>query len=188
MTIGTSLKQFSLKQQLGTLIVLAVLFLSGVMALGMRGIQAGVMAVNEVGRIRLPSVDGLAMIQAGQYALTMRILETAIWENDYQAQQHFNEVLHAKAEAWAMIQKGWQRYEPLPQTAEEARLWQQFLPAWRAWQQRPHFTLGDLTTTPRLACVAAARPCIECDHRSFGDGQCLAPASASTFSPVLSAI
>lgn len=136
MTIGTSLKQFSLKQQLGTLIVLAVLFLSGVMALGMRGIQAGVMAVNEVGRIRLPSVDGLAMIQAGQYALTMRILETAIWENDYQAQQHFNEVLHAKAEAWAMIQKGWQRYEPLPQTAEEARLWQQFLPAWRAWQQQ----------------------------------------------------
>jgi len=35
----------------------------------------------------------------------------------------------------AQIDKGWALYEPLPQEAEEAKVWQEFVPAWGAWKK-----------------------------------------------------
>jgi methyl-accepting chemotaxis protein len=73
------------------------------------------------------------------------------WENDYQAQGQFNEVLKAKQAAWDNINRGWKIYEPLPQTEEEAVLWQQFLGQWNAWKET------DAAITPTIEALSKSR-------------------------------
>lgn len=127
-------KNLTVKTKLSTLIVIAAAALAIVAGVGLRGIARINHAQEEVSANRLPSVLGLGILNEAQTAIRMRTAQTAIWENDYKAQDKFAENLARKREAWERAEKGWKLYEPLPQTAEEAALWKAFLVDWQAWK------------------------------------------------------
>src|ERR1051326_2594575 len=89
-------------------------------------------ALYEVGVVRLPSLQGLDMIEdamTGIKASEQTLLVSGIDEATLAKQ------LELQKQAWDLAEKGWNLYEPLPQTEEEALKWQAFIPAWNAWKR-----------------------------------------------------
>jgi methyl-accepting chemotaxis protein len=109
--------------------------LAAVGLVGFTGIRELGAAMNDVGVVRLPSVQGLLEISEGQTAVKAATLSAALYENDYSAQDQFVKALEQRAKAWANIDGGWKLYEPLPQTPEEATLWKQFEAEWNEWKR-----------------------------------------------------
>jgi methyl-accepting chemotaxis protein len=98
---------------------------------GYYGAVKGEDSVEEIGGVRLPSVDSLQIIHAEAEGIrgSMRTLSIPGLSADVRDRQYEN-----LAEARQHYEAAWKVYEPLPQTEEEARLWQQFVPAWNAWR------------------------------------------------------
>ena len=87
-------------------------------------------AIEEIGIVRLPSVEALmvlkevqATVAAAEYALLSTRFDPKSREAEHQ------KFITAKRRADAV----WKIYEPLPQTAEEAMVWKQFIPIWEQW-------------------------------------------------------
>ncbi|MYM36655.1 HAMP domain-containing protein [Duganella sp. FT94W] len=125
---------FKIKWKLVTLVALMMLALLVVGLAGYRGIAGVGDAVHEIGVVRLPSVQGLLAMSEGQTAVAAANLFAGTYASDVQAQSRFGEALEMRKKAWANIEAGWRRYEPLPQTAEEAVMWKQFTAEWAAWK------------------------------------------------------
>ena len=124
----------SVKAKLVLLLSIAVAALIVVGVTGWLGIRALTEDLKEVGEVRMPSILGLEIVNEGQTAVRSNNLTTAIWENDYKAQDKFANVLKKRKEVWDRIEKGWKLYEPLPQTKEEEVLWKQFVKEWDDWK------------------------------------------------------
>ncbi|MBI4667256.1 MAG: MCP four helix bundle domain-containing protein [Nitrospinae bacterium] len=88
--------------------------------------------LNEVGVVRLPSVQGLLMMAEGQASagMAMRTLTIAELELEKKKPQY-----ERMAKYLDKAERGWKIYEPLPQTTEEARMWQEFVPVWKKWRE-----------------------------------------------------
>ena len=127
-------KNLLIKWKLATLVAVMTVALLVVGVCGYAGIATVGNAVNEIGVVRLPSIQGLMMMNEGQTAVAAATLTAAIYENNYQAQDRFAEALQLRTKAWSNIEAGRKLYEPLPQTAEEAVLWKRFLEEWAAWK------------------------------------------------------
>jgi methyl-accepting chemotaxis protein len=127
-------KNLQIKFKLATLVLIMMVALTVVGAAGYAGISKVGGAVNEIGLVRLPSIQGLLAMSEGQTAVASATLYTAVYENDYHSQEKFSEALRLRQKAWAAIDAGWKKYEPLPQTAEEAVMWKQFTAEWAAWK------------------------------------------------------
>ncbi|MFO7749963.1 MAG: MCP four helix bundle domain-containing protein, partial [Desulfobacteraceae bacterium] len=123
------------QMKLGTKLILgfgAVALITLIVGIvGYYGAVKGEASVEEIGGVRLPSVDSLQIIHAEAESIrgTMRTLAISGLSRDVR-QQQFQDL----AEAREHYEAAWKVYEPLPQTEEEARLWQQFVPAWNAWR------------------------------------------------------
>ncbi|UTY60925.1 HAMP domain-containing protein [Massilia sp. erpn] len=136
-----------IKWKLATLVAIMLVALSIIGISGYSGINKVGNSVEEIGKVRMPSVEGLLVMSEGQTAVALATLRTAIWENDYKSQARFSEVLTLRQKAWASAEAGLKTYEPLPQTAEEAVLWKQFSEEWSAWKaadQKLATTIGAL--------------------------------------------
>jgi len=87
-------------------------------------------AIEEIGEVRLPSVQALLTLSEAQTAVDSAenaLLSTRLDPKAREAQhQRF-------AAAKQRADTAWKIYEPLPQTAEEAVVWKQFVPAWNRW-------------------------------------------------------
>ena len=127
-------KNLLIKWKLATLVAVMMAALLVVGISGYTGIATVGNAVNEIGVVRLPSIQGLMMMNEGQTAVAAATLTAAIYENNYQAQDKFAEALQLRTRAWSNIEAGRKLYEPLPQTPEEAVLWKRFLEEWAAWK------------------------------------------------------
>ena len=127
-------KNLLIKWKLAALVgvMMAALIVVGVT--GYAGIATVGSSVNEIGVVRLPSIQGLLQMSEGQTAVAAGTLSAAIYENNYQAQDKFREAQQLRAKAWASIDSGRKLYEPLPQTPEETVLWQRFQGEWAAWK------------------------------------------------------
>ncbi len=88
-------------------------------------------SINELGVVRMPSVDSLLIIQNSGEKIrgSMRTLTIAGLPEDIRERQY-----DAIATVREVYEKAWNIYEPLPQTQEEAALWKKFVPAWQAWR------------------------------------------------------
>ncbi len=117
------------KLMLGFSVVAVITLILGIV--GYYGAVKGEQAVQEVGGVRLPSVDSLQVIHAEAEGIrgTMRTLVIPGLPDEVRNRQYQN-----LKEARANYEAAWKVYEPLPQTPEEAKLWQQFVPAWNAWR------------------------------------------------------
>ena len=112
----------------GFMSVAAVTLLLGIV--GFFGLVRMENSIDEIGEVRLPSVDSLLVIQSEAQNIrgTMRTLTVSGLPLEIRRRQYDN--LNASRERY---QVAWALYEPLPQTPEEERLWNQFVPAWNAW-------------------------------------------------------
>jgi methyl-accepting chemotaxis protein len=128
-------KDLSVKWRMAALALVVLLALAAVGFIGFTGIRDVGGAMEEVGVVRLPSVQGLLEMNEGQTAVKAETLSTAIYENDYAAQAQFAAAGERRRKAWARIDAGWKLYEPLPQTPDEAILWKQFVGEWDQWKQ-----------------------------------------------------
>jgi methyl-accepting chemotaxis protein len=98
---------------------------------GYYGAVKGEDSVEEIGNASLPSVDSLLIIKeaAENVRGTMRTLAIPGLDPEVRQRQYNN--LTAAREKYG---EAWKVYEALPQTAEESRLWNQFVPTWHAWR------------------------------------------------------
>ncbi|MFA6014643.1 MAG: methyl-accepting chemotaxis protein [Gallionellaceae bacterium] len=138
------MNNLTLKAKLFGLLGVALLALLIVGAIGWIGLVNTAASVNEIGKVRLPSILGLEIVNEGQTALRSNIRKVAQYENDYSAQEQFVAVIKEDAEIWQRIDKGWKIYEPLPQTPEEAVLWGQFVKEWDEWKASNMETLQEI--------------------------------------------
>jgi methyl-accepting chemotaxis protein len=123
-----------IKWKLATLVAIMLVALLVVGTAGYRGIATVGHSVDEIGAVRLPSIQGLLGISEGQTAVAAATLYASIYETNYQAHDKFAEVQALRQKAWANIDRGWKLYEPLPQTPEETVLWKQFTAEWATWK------------------------------------------------------
>ncbi|MCF7936303.1 MAG: MCP four helix bundle domain-containing protein [Synergistales bacterium] len=89
-------------------------------------------AVTEIGVVRLPSVENLLIIDReaeGVNAVLQALANPALPRQERQAAY---EKLRQSREIY---QKAWDTYAPLPQTEKEAKVWDQFVPAWERWAE-----------------------------------------------------
>lgn len=99
---------------------------------GYYGVTRGGDAINELGAVRLPSVESMLVVSEGQTAIDTTenaLLSRAI---DLETRQGKYDDFEA---IWNRIETAWKIYEPLPQTTEEAVTWKEFVPAWNAWKK-----------------------------------------------------
>lgn len=117
------------KMMLGFGAVALITLIVGIV--GYYGAVKGEHSVEEIGGVRLPSVDSLLVIkgEAQQIRGTMRTLVIPGLAREVRERQYQNLVTSRQA-----YEAAWNVYEPLPQTDEEARVWQQFVPAWNNWR------------------------------------------------------
>ncbi|WGG52724.1 methyl-accepting chemotaxis protein [Rugamonas sp. DEMB1] len=123
-----------IKWKLASLVAIMMVALAVIGGSGYKGIATVGGAVNEIGVVRLPSIQGLPIMSEGQTAVAAATLTTAIYENDYHSQDKFAAAIKLHQQAWKHIDAGWKKYEPLPQTDEEAVLWKQFVAEFDAWK------------------------------------------------------
>jgi methyl-accepting chemotaxis protein len=128
------MNNWTLKAKLIGLLSVALTALVLVGAVGWVGLENTSASLVEVGKVRLPSVLGLEIINEAQTAIRSNDRKVAQFENDYKAQDQFVQTLKDKSEIWQRVDEGLKIYEPLPQTAEEAELWKQFTKEWDAWK------------------------------------------------------
>lgn len=126
----------TLKAKLTLIGVLSTLALMLVAVISFMAIRGGQSDINEIGKVRLPSVTGLLIINEAQTAVKAATLTTPIYENDYskEGRDGFKLALKQVEEAFANADKGFKLYEPLPQTKEEEVLWKDFMKDWEVWK------------------------------------------------------
>jgi len=116
--------------------LMAAFFLvSGITALlggvGYYAVNSAARAIDDVGGVRLPSVDSLLGIKENAEKIrgTLRTLGIPGLPADVRQRQYAN-----LDKADQNCQTAWQTYVALPQSPDVARVWAQFEPAWKAWQ------------------------------------------------------
>lgn len=126
----------TVKAKIALLLTVGILSLSLllVMATSFMGLKKGGEMIDEIGKNRMPSVLGLELMNEGQTAL--RSADHAIDALASHPEQYgeIETQLKYKQDAWKRVDQGWKIYEPLPQTAEEAQVWKQFVNDWEAWK------------------------------------------------------
>jgi methyl-accepting chemotaxis protein len=129
------MKQLTIKAKLILLFAVAVIGLAVIGAAGFHGLKTDRLSIDNIGKVRLPSIIGLYEIRNGGAELRAANLSTAVWQNDYNAQANIAKVLARRKAQWDKIDKGFSIYEPLPQGTEEAAVWKQFMVEWKAWKE-----------------------------------------------------
>ncbi len=123
-----------IKFKLLLLLGMMLLAMTIVGLMGNAGIGKVGAALEEVGAVRLPSVDGLLTLSEAQTAVKAATLSTLALRGEVEAGKEFGAVIEQRRAAWSNAAAGWGKYEPLPQTAAEAAMWNQFVAEWNAWK------------------------------------------------------
>jgi PAS domain S-box-containing protein len=129
------MNNLTIKTKLTLLVLFSVTALVIVGIVGNTGIRYTSSAVNEVTQIRLPSIMSLGIINEGKTAIRAINRRTLIYQNDYNAQSKFTDVINKKAEVWERIEGSWKLYMSIHKTGEETENWKAFIKSWNKWKQ-----------------------------------------------------
>ncbi|MFP4037083.1 MAG: MCP four helix bundle domain-containing protein, partial [Desulfobacteraceae bacterium] len=88
--------------------------------------------IDEIGVVRMPSVEGLLIIEAESEHISYLLQSLANAEASFERRQEHYSALQDSRKTY---EEAWNIYEPLPQTAEEESVWKQFVPTWNAWRE-----------------------------------------------------
>ncbi|WP_374563961.1 methyl-accepting chemotaxis protein [Ideonella sp.] len=124
----------SLKTKILALLGVGVVALLSVILIAFSGLQRDAEMLSEIGENRLPSVNSLQVINEAQTAVrsNSRLVDALASHPD--EWKDIDSALDRKAQAWARVDQAWKIYDPLPQTAEEAVVWKQFVQEWETWK------------------------------------------------------
>ena len=100
-------------------------------AVGYYGLEIARKTFDEIDIVRMPSVVSLGIINKYQTVVKASVRTLVIPNLDAQMRQAQYEAMD---KAWHQIDEAWNIYEPLPQSAEEAKLWKEFVPLWNKWK------------------------------------------------------
>jgi len=118
--------------------VLIGMALTAILIVGGLGINSSLRlaaGIDEIGVVRLPSVLGLEMMSEGRSALQAANLSVFSYADAETASAALSRVDAQRKDIWRRIGRGWNIYEPLPQTPEEKVLWDRFVGEWKTWEQ-----------------------------------------------------
>jgi methyl-accepting chemotaxis protein len=109
----------------------AIVVLLTVGVTGYYGISRVTGDVDEIGGVRLPSVASLLKVKMGgeQIKTAQRSLLQSNRDPSFVKRQY-----DLIAKARETYDAAWKEYESLPQTAEEAVIWNELKPAWQTWR------------------------------------------------------
>ena len=156
----------SLKKKITALLFVGVLATLIVLVIALIGLRADGEKLDDVGRNRLPSVEGLQMINEAQTAIRSAnrgIDALAAYPEEF---ENINQYNQSKQQAWARAEKGWSIYEPLPQEPEEEVVWKQFVKDWAAWKEADG-KLGELDAAIMHADPATRRDLFTKRHQAM---------------------
>ncbi|MBY0243327.1 MAG: Tar ligand binding domain-containing protein [Burkholderiaceae bacterium] len=128
------LNNMTVRAKLILLIGVGLAALVLVMGIGIYGMKQDAASLTYIGKDKLPSVLNLMIIKNAQDSLRSanRVIDSiAAYPNE------MNEIerqLKRKKDFWGEAEKSWKIYDALPQDAEEAALWKQFMKNWEAWK------------------------------------------------------
>lgn len=91
----------------------------------------GIRSITEIADVRLESVDALLVIERESEDIRGTLRTLSIPGIPIEQRQRYFAQLAASREIYEAARAA---YEPLPQTPEEERLWNRFVPAWNAWR------------------------------------------------------
>ena len=139
----------TIRAKLIALIAVAIVALIAIAFTAFYGLSSDKASLDEIAKNRMPSVQGLLVMKESYTSIRLAALETAIYENDYNASAGLNEVLNRRKRAWSEFERGWKIYEPLPQTQEEEVMWKDFVKshdAYKAAESRVAEIMTELST------------------------------------------
>lgn len=112
---------------------LIVALIAGVIGvIGYIGIINVELEVEEIGHVRLPSVESLLIISEGQTAV--RLEEKTLLDGSLSLQEREQNYKNIEV-IRERIQHAWDIYAPLPQSEEESIEWNRFLGLWEVWSK-----------------------------------------------------
>lgn len=124
----------SLSKKLTLLISVALIALIAVAAEGIFNLRSNVTYLDEISKVRLPSVLSLEIVSNGQTAIRSENRMVGLMLTQGIQGKDLAPVLGKKKALWQSIDQAWNTYASLPQTAEESVLWKRFLEEWAAWK------------------------------------------------------
>lgn len=124
----------SLSKKLTLLISVALIALIAVAAEGIFNLRSNVTYLDEISKVRLPSVLSLEIVSNGQTAIRSENRMVGLMLTQGIQGKDLAPVLGKKKALWQSIDQAWNTYASLPQTAEESALWKRFLEEWAAWK------------------------------------------------------
>ncbi len=116
---------------------------------GWFGINTTEKGLTEVAKVRLPSIQGIGLMMEGINAIKAAERTMLISGLSNKERQHEVNNLDKR---WAIFQEGYDIYEPLPQTPEEAIIWEKFLPALKGFRTE-HQKLATLVEDVELDAI-----------------------------------
>ena len=128
------MKNLSLKVRLFTLAAVAMVALVIVGAVGWLGLSNTAEAMQVIGKVSLPSVRGLGLIQEAKTSIQSANRKVAFFEKDYKSQDQYGVILMDRNDKWHQVDEGWNIYESLPRNEEEEALWKKFVKEWADWK------------------------------------------------------
>ena len=99
--------------------------------LGYYGANKNNKAIEEIGIVRLPSVESLLIIKENVNEVKSSLRTLLIPDLDKAERRRQYDTITQASEKY---EAAWKKYEPLPQTPEEAELWKQFVPIFEKWR------------------------------------------------------
>jgi methyl-accepting chemotaxis protein len=118
LSIRASLISLNLSYLFSTLLIVATAFY---------GLSNGKAFIDDMGQKRMPSLQGLLMIQSAYSALQLTHVQTADRVNDPGADTGLQDLLRNYRKAGENFDKGWKIYEPRLHTMEEQQLWKEYV-------------------------------------------------------------
>lgn len=125
------LSNLSLKTKLiGSFMTVAAV-MAVVAWVGYNGITTVQASLTEIGDVRSPSMHGLQNMETALTAIRMNNLMIT---NPRTVAADRNQYPRLMEKAWEKLDAGRKEYEPLPQTPEEAVMWQEYVRSFDAWK------------------------------------------------------
>ena len=133
----------TIKSKLIVLISIAVLAIVVLSTAAFIELGEGKLWLDEIGGNRLPSTESLLQMKLALTDGRRVLMEAAIWENDYAAQDKFADVIKRRKPSWDSYSNEVGDFEPLPQTPDEAKEWRSFKKEIAAYREEEN-RLADL--------------------------------------------
>ncbi|MDP3265263.1 MAG: methyl-accepting chemotaxis protein [Sulfuricurvum sp.] len=125
------LSSLSIKQRLLTIIVVLFLGITSMIVIAYSGLAASIDALTEIGTVRTPSIVGLAKMTEGELRSRVQNMSTNALFNDADMAKKAKKLLEKKEGFYETRDNGYKMYAPLPQTDEEAKIWEEMLPVYQ---------------------------------------------------------